>query len=121
MVSAQLLQIRRIVGHYQVMPDPGAYEDPFYSGNSSDPAQEVHLTGMIFIQRRTICRAEFIRARSMHPARAGEGVHVGSRPAHIGYDSFEAIHPREPGGLAQDGVCASALDDPALVVGESTK
>ena len=100
------------------MPEP---MKTFLTPGISRDWQELHQPGMVFVQRGAVCRAEPVRAGALLPARAGEGIHVGSRPAHVLDDALEARHLREPRRLAQDGAFAAALHNPALVVGEGAK
>ena len=112
-MAAQLLQIGRTVGHDQVMPDARADEDLLDAGNLPQIGKELHQPGMVFVQRGAVCRAEPVRAGALLPARAGEGIHVGGRPAHVLDDALEALHLREGRRLAQDGAFAAALHNPA--------
>jgi len=120
-MPAKLFQIGRTIGHYQIMPDPRADEDLFHTRDFPEAAQETYLPGVVFVQRGALCRAELIAACTLFPARTGKAVHIGCRPAHIGNDAIKALHLRQIRSLAQDGILASALHNPALVVGQSAK
>ena len=120
-MPAKLFQVGGMVSHYQVVPDARADEDLFHSGNFPEPAEQIYLPGVVFVQARALSRAELVGAGSLFPARAGKAVHVGRRSAHIGNDAVKALHLRQLRSLAQDGIFASALHNSALVVGQSAK
>ena len=103
------------------MPDSGGDEDPLDSLNLSYAAQQLHLAGVVLIQAGAVRRAELVRACSIFPSGAGQGVHIGRRPTHIGYDPGKALHPHQLLNLSQYGLLAAALHNPALMVGQGAE
>jgi len=76
---------------------------------------------VVLLQAGAVRRAEFIRACSIFPSGAGEGVHIGRRAAHIGYDPGKILHPHQHLHLSQYGLLAAALHNPALMVGQGAE